>query len=137
MDSLKFELPVGPKADVEELLYVSALHQSNPYQNPRQDASIVSTDIARYLISRHGIEVTDEIVQDVILAGFQTNTRLDLVELVTLLCIPQFCKIADTERFWGDKVHSDKENSNKSLLPDVTSPQLIEFVLKGIGYVYK
>ena len=132
MDSLKFELPVGPKADVEELLYVSALHQSNPYQNPRQDASIVSTDIARYLISRHGIEVTDEIVQDVILAGFQTNTRLDLVELVTLLCIPQFCKIADTERLWGDKVHSDKENNNESLLHHVTSPQLIEFVLKMI-----
>ena len=93
--NLEFQRPIGPHADVEELLYISALHQSS--QEINKDASISSDDIKHYLVSRHGIRASADVVNHVILSGFQNDSTLDLVELVTLLFIPQLNKIANAE----------------------------------------
>jgi hypothetical protein len=54
-----FDLPVGPLADVSELLYVSALMQtSDGFDGEggglRQDASIEDRDISLFFMSRYG-----------------------------------------------------------------------------------
>jgi len=68
MGLINFQRPVGAKADLEELLYVSALHQTS--FNTRQHGTVLAEDIKHYLISRHGIVVSSETVADVILSGF-------------------------------------------------------------------
>jgi len=85
---LEFDRPIGAKADEAELLYISALHQSKPELN--QDASIDAEDIRNYLISRHGIDVSVNGVEKIILRG---NASLDLISLVSILFIPTFCKL--------------------------------------------
>lgn len=136
MGQLVFNYPIGSKADLEELLYISAIHQSSP--QIRKDATIISDDIKHYLISRHGIVVTDETVENVILHGFTNSKRLDLVELVTLLFVPQLVKIASFEEKMkikrGEGVDITVEDSPimKEQDSNMTSHHLIDFVLDMI-----
>lgn len=51
-----FQKLKGPHADLNELLYVAALHQT--CQRTRSNASIGSLDVRRFLASRHGIFLT-------------------------------------------------------------------------------
>eukprot|EP00978_Attheya_sp_CCMP212_P018974 scaffold52562_cov54-Attheya_sp.AAC.1 len=74
MTSLKFNRPTGSCADIAELSYVSALHQTSPDLRP--DGSIDQTDIALFLRSKYGIDMTEEDVRDVILRGLSTGSLL-------------------------------------------------------------
>lgn len=138
MGKIKFDRPIGAKADVEELLYITTLHQSPDFGTPiREDASIIDSDIIHFLLSRHGVEVTDKVVQDIILAGFEDKSRLDLVETLTLLFIPQLYHIAHAvkeEKFdqdgGGGGIGSDKEDEEMKV--DVTNPHIIKFILEAI-----
>ena len=119
---IKFEQPIGPVGDVNELEYISALHQSDKTEI-RRDASIRGTlllpvapfltttkhitaaeDIRSFLASRYGIVVTDEQVEQTILHGLGggdvdgDQEVLDLMELVACLQIPVLLKAAQQHR---------------------------------------
>eukprot|EP00977_Amphora_coffeiformis_P021255 scaffold9085_cov215-Amphora_coffeaeformis.AAC.23 len=91
-----FECPIGAVADVKELEYVSALHQTAAVV--RRDGSIDAADIKVFLRSRFGIEVTHREVCDTILQGMgggnDDEQVLDLMEVVAILLIPVLRKAA-------------------------------------------
>jgi hypothetical protein len=49
---MKFTKPVGSTADLREIEYISALHQTG--KELRKDGTITSADIKMFLISRYG-----------------------------------------------------------------------------------
>jgi len=61
-----FERPVGAPADVMELEYCSALQQTGMH-SLRHNGSLQAVDIQRQLLSRHGIDVSEEQIEAVIL----------------------------------------------------------------------
>ena len=61
--SFEFEKPLGSAGDVAELEYISALHGTNV------DSTIDALAIRHYLLSRFGMDVTEECVQEIILNG--------------------------------------------------------------------
>ena len=61
-----FERPVGAPADVMELEYCSALQQTGMH-SLRHNGSLQAVDIQRQLLSRHGIDVSTEQIETVIL----------------------------------------------------------------------
>ena len=65
---MKITKPVGAIADLKELEYISALHQTG--KNLRTDGSIRADDVAKFLMSRYGIKVTDDEVTETIAKGF-------------------------------------------------------------------
>ena len=69
-----YQRKVGAGADAKELEYVSALHQTC-MPNTRGSATISSLDVQRYLVSRHGIQITPEHAKDIIqgLGGTQIS----------------------------------------------------------------
>ena len=94
---MKFSKPVGATADLRELEYISALHQTS--KSLRRDGSIKPTDITKFLMSRYGIRVTNEEVSQTIAKGFgggglseEDGDTLDLTEIVALLLIPELVK---------------------------------------------
>ena len=94
---MKFSKPVGATADLRELEYISALHQTS--KSLRRDGSIKPTDITKFLMSRYGIKVTNEEVSQTIAKGFgggglseEDGNTLDLTEIVALLLIPELVK---------------------------------------------
>jgi hypothetical protein len=97
---LDFPCPVGAEADLKELEYVSALHQTA--QQLRQDGSISAKDVVRYLVSRHGICVTKREVESTILKGLgggdEEDECIDLSEVTAILMIPFLCKTAAAEK---------------------------------------
>jgi len=137
-----FNLPVGPKADEEELLYISALHQTG--DEIRENGSIRADDISLYLLSRHGIKITPEEVHTILfthIGGTISSTCkresaaeqdekdddedghiecLDLIEIIALIFIPTFCKMTISE-----------ENANAEGLEKI-SPQVLDRVLAMI-----
>ena len=124
MTSLIFERPIGAKADVAELKYVSgeslhidmtrqivilvllsstffhlllstALHQTS--KELRSDGSISQSDISALLKSKFGIDISDEEVKQNILKGLSVcddTSYFDLCEVVAALLIPEFIKAA-------------------------------------------
>lgn len=92
-----FERPVGASADVSELEYISALHQTCDKQ-VRQDCSITAADIAVFLRSRYGVLVDEEEVMGTIIAGLgggdHNNEIIDLMEIVSIQLIPTILKSA-------------------------------------------
>ncbi|CAJ1938695.1 unnamed protein product [Cylindrotheca closterium] len=60
-----FEEPIGPLADLSELLYVVALHQAEIEY--REDVSVNAVDISLFLISRYGVQCSPENVENIIL----------------------------------------------------------------------
>jgi hypothetical protein len=95
-----FERPVGASADLKELEYISALHQTSP-NAVRQDASITATDIRIFLRSRYGIIVDEEEVQNTVMSGLGGGESdleiIDLMEVVCILLIPTILKAAYVE----------------------------------------
>ncbi len=86
-----FDQPVGATADLKELEYISALLQTGKVL--RSDGSLTAEDVAHYLLSRHGIHVTPECVNNTIFQVFGVDEEaegevLDLVELTAILVIP-------------------------------------------------
>ncbi len=61
--SFAFEKPLGSAGDVAELEYISALHGTNV------DSTIDALAIRHYLLSRFGMDVTEECAQEIILNG--------------------------------------------------------------------
>mmetsp|Transcript_5806 Transcript_5806/g.12622 ORF Transcript_5806/g.12622 Transcript_5806/m.12622 type:complete len:968 (-) Transcript_5806:4825-7728(-) len=60
-----FDIPVGPAADLAEIEYLSALHQTG--ENPiRSDGTISSEDIRIYLRSRYGLDIPLEECRDIV-----------------------------------------------------------------------
>jgi hypothetical protein len=92
-----FERPVGVSADVSELEYISALHQTCDKQ-VRQDCSITAADITVFLRSRYGILVDEDEVRGTIIEGFgggnHNNQIIDLMEIVSMQLIPTILKSA-------------------------------------------
>ena len=81
--SFKFERPVGAVADAKELEYIAALHQTQDSKEDEWlDGSIVAADIKSYLLSRYGVEVTEDEVCNLILTGMGGghNDCIDLTE---------------------------------------------------------
>mmetsp|Transcript_13239 Transcript_13239/g.19834 ORF Transcript_13239/g.19834 Transcript_13239/m.19834 type:complete len:119 (+) Transcript_13239:61-417(+) len=88
--------PCGAAADINELEYISALHQTGK-DELREDGSIQACDIVAFLMSRHGIEITEEEVLDKIISTFGQRTvdsrsDIDLIQLLALLFIPLLLK---------------------------------------------
>jgi len=93
-----FERPIGPKADMEELFYISALHQTNLEPGElRTDGSINLQDVQRFLLSRYGVKIESDDLRRVLFDSHTHYETLDLVELVALMFVPQFCKWAATK----------------------------------------
>lgn len=94
---MKVVKPAGAKADLHELEYISALHQTG--KELRKDGSIKADDISKFLMSRYGIKVTEEEVSDTISKGFgggglssDDGDSLDLTEVTALLLVPTLIK---------------------------------------------
>ncbi len=95
-----FDRPIGAQADIKELEYISALHQSG--SSLRADGSIRDEDIKAYLRSRFGIEVSLEEVRKTILQGLggsdDEGEVIDLMELTAIIIIPLLLKAATLTR---------------------------------------
>lgn len=94
---MKFTKPKGAVADLRELEYIASLHQTG--STIRRDGSIRTDDIAKFLISRYGIKVTETEVAESIAKGFggggiseDDGDTLDLCEIVALLLVPTLLK---------------------------------------------
>jgi len=96
--TIGFLRPVGAAADVAELEYISALHQTD-MPHLRMDGSIKDIDIVRFLSSRYGIKVTEEEVRKTVMHGLgggdDDEVCIDLMELVAILLIPTLIKAAN------------------------------------------
>jgi len=95
---LEFERPVGAHADVMELEYIAALHQTDDTdQEGWLKASIQASDVKHYLLSRHGIVATEEIIRELIFSGLaggdSADDLIDIPEMVAILIIPFLLKI--------------------------------------------
>ena len=104
---ISFDRPLGAPADVAELEYVSALHQTAP--QARTDGSLDAADIRYYLRSRFGVQVTLDTVRETILQGLggsdETGEVIDLMELVAILVIPYLVKADKISR--GERLPDD------------------------------
>jgi len=113
MGSFDFERPVGANADVMELEYIAALHQSDDavYES-YANASIESSDVKYYLLSRYGIVATKEAIRTLIFRGLAggdgEDDCIDIVEIVAILLIPFFSKITDQSNEAED--HEENED---------------------------
>ena len=131
---VQFDRPVGAQADVKELEYISALHQTGASQL-RSDGSITDEDIKAYLRSRFGIEVSLNEVRWVILQGFggsdKENEVIDLMELTAIILVPLLLKAAAVVRH---KEQGHDDNPTTILPPNVVPPpeQLLETSLQII-----
>jgi hypothetical protein len=123
-----FECPVGACADVAELEYVSALHQTTKTEI-RRDGSIKAVDIINFLRSRYGIDITEVEVRRTILQGLgggdDEEECIDMTEIVTILLIPYLLKASfvylphlKKDEFLDDSNLGKKERRNRRELQD-------------------
>lgn len=96
---LSFERPIGTGADVSELEYATALMQTGMKSDLRLDCSLTAKDIVLFLMSRHGVNISEEEVETYLLKDFGTEGKLDLMEFVTLLLIPSL-RLSDNEELF-------------------------------------
>eukprot|EP00984_Skeletonema_dohrnii_P021309 scaffold10618_cov78-Skeletonema_dohrnii-CCMP3373.AAC.1 len=110
MTSLKFERPIGARADLAELnLLSSACTNSVTSKELRPDGSIRQSDISALLTSKFGISISVEEVKHVILKGLSVcddASYFDLCEVVAALIIPELIK-ADKCSGDGDGASAD------------------------------
>jgi len=151
MSSLSFQQPSGCIADANEIEYISALHQTS--SQIRQDGTITPEDVARYLISRHGIKITPNDVAETIfrnglsLSSLTTASSstlasarpppqekkkndestlyLDLAEITAILFIPELIKMQAEEKDVDDEEEAVGDTSDK-IFRDVLNKVLIE-----------
>lgn len=95
---MKFERPVGAAADVKELQFVCALHQTADDEN-WMDGSIEPRDVVYFLRSRYGIYTDKNEVKNVIFKGLAggdgDDDCLDIMEMVAVLIIPLLLTVSD------------------------------------------
>jgi len=131
---VQFDRPVGAQADVKELEYISALHQTGAGQL-RSDGSITDEDIKAYLRSRFVIEVTLNEVRWIILQGLggsdRENEVIDLMELTAIILVPLLLKAAAVVQH-NQQGHDDSKTP--ILPPNIIPPpeQLLETSLQII-----
>ena len=70
-----FRRPVGAAADVKELEYISAIHQSAKHLNP--DGTITADDVRIFLRSRYGVVIARDDAIDIV-KGLSGKARLPL-----------------------------------------------------------
>lgn len=151
---VQFERPVGAWADVAELEYVAAMHQTCTPEL-RRDGSIYAIDIVHFLSSRYGIRVSVEEVQETILKGLgggdSEDECIDLTEIVAILFIPLLIKAADafaaaegpqeektrkdfrTEWQYKDYLRRKKISNARSLKEDIIKNVLDMILLDATG----
>ena len=115
--SLYFDCPTGVHRDIPELEYIAALLQSDP-QAVRASGTIKAIDIVFYLLSRHGVQVSEDLVEERImteLAGSLKNDNdkfaqedekddkprgkvLDICQMAAILIIPELVQAAADEK---------------------------------------
>lgn len=97
---MKFDRPVGAAADVKELEYVCALHQTQDDEN-WMDGSIEPLDVVYFLRSRYGIYVDEDQVKKIIFKGLaggdSEDDCLDMMEMVAVLIIPLLLKVSQKD----------------------------------------
>jgi hypothetical protein len=128
-----YRAPVPPTSDVNELEYISALHQCSSMAELRQDCSIHSDEIATFLKSRHGLCIAPDVVRRIILQDGLTADKdddeddrndgvggvMDLVELTSALIIPNLLRL---RRKHMDKTQLSGAHSKAKKL--LTSPRM-------------
>ena len=87
---MKFVRPVGAAADLREIEYISALHQTGATLRP--DGSVNTEDIAKFLVSRYGLRVQETTVEETIAKDFGGGDQLDLCEMMAMLLVPTLVK---------------------------------------------
>ena len=93
---MKFNQPVGATADLREIEYLSALHQT--CKTLRSDGSINSSDVTKFLMSRYGIDTSSDEGVETIFRDFggglseEDGDTLDLTELLAIIIIPELLK---------------------------------------------
>lgn len=97
----EFHRPIGPHADESEILYIMSLMKNSDFWSEQQETHaerkpimITADDIKRYLLSRHGISISMEQVQTLVLDG---REELSVISMLALLFIPTFAKLAASE----------------------------------------
>jgi hypothetical protein len=111
--AFSFERPIGAAADVNELEYITAIHQTTDDDNETFiDGSIDANDVKVFLRSRYGIVATEDEVKELIFSdlGGGNDGCIDLVEVVSLLVIPYLAKIA----FLDENNLEDNRNAEMS-----------------------
>lgn len=88
--NMKFVRPVGAAADLREIEYISALHQTG--ETLRSDGSISTEDVSRFLVSRYGLRVPASAVEETIARDFGGGDQLDLCEIMAMLLVPTLIK---------------------------------------------
>ena len=84
---MKFVRPVGAAADLREIEYISALHQTG--EALRSNGSISTEDVSKFLVSRYGLSVPATTVKETIFGG---GDQLDLCEVMAMLLVPTLIK---------------------------------------------
>ncbi|KAG7372979.1 hypothetical protein IV203_033703 [Nitzschia inconspicua] len=123
--TIVFERPVGASADLKELEYISALHQTCSTEL-RQDASIAAADIRLFLRSRYGILVEEDELQKTVISGLgggdSAEEIIDLMEVVCMLLIPTLIKAA--------RVETDDDSHLSNELPEGVIPPEADLIKK-------
>jgi len=143
--SFAFDKPIGAVADVKELEYIAALHQtSDDDDEDFLNASIEARDVKHFLMSRYSVEVDKEQVRQVIFNGLGggdgTDECIDIVELVSILIIPSLLKasgkqdreVKEAKDFDSKKSYEKYLEVQKEIHELSPSPTLISDVLKII-----
>lgn len=126
--TIGFFRPVGSVADVNELEYISAITQTDTHQ-VRSNGSITAEDIRFFLLSRYGIDVSEQEVASQIIRGLgggdeEEDDTIDLMEIVATLLIPTLRKATATVDLPTDCV-APREN----LIPFV-----LDMILHDVSY---
>mmetsp|Transcript_18286 Transcript_18286/g.33150 ORF Transcript_18286/g.33150 Transcript_18286/m.33150 type:complete len:1010 (-) Transcript_18286:165-3194(-) len=108
---VRFTRPTGAESDLLELEYISALHQTQA--GPvRASGSICDVDVALFLRSRFGVEVSVEDVRRTVLVGLggedDEEGVIDLAELAAVLLIPAILKAVKA----GDNATADNDEES-------------------------
>jgi hypothetical protein len=108
---LTFERPVGACRDVKELEFLACLHQT--CDENRVDGSIVAEDIQMLLLSRHGLDVGMEQIENSVLVDLVGNPNrdpapvMDLRQMVSLLTIPHLLKASNDKEVGHTDIKGD------------------------------
>jgi len=132
----KFTKPCGAFADLKELEYISALHQTGFGPNTlRPDGSIQAIDIVHFLMSRYGIKVTEDEVEQTIMEAFgERQSRTDANTRKSEVATKE-CDVEEENAANHDHDNSDNAPANRRKdcldLAQVLSLLLIPLLLKA------
>ena len=142
-----FERPVGACRDIKELEFLACLHQTCDESRP--EASLIAEDIQMLLLSRQGLKVSLEQIEEFILVDLIGNPDkfpdpvMDLRQLVTLLTIPHLESASREDKQTTTTSSSLFETVLRIILDDVGAdtgeeeyPVLTVALLKKIFSVY-